>query len=490
MPEALPGGDITVRRLLIFQEFARRLGLQNMNSVLKLGLKRWSAWQDRSVNRRILAAMVTVGGFTALVKLAAVAKEIAVAYQFGTGDEIDAFLMAFLVPQFVVNLIAGSLNAALIPTYIQVREQEGQGAAQRVLSSVMVLSVGFLAALSVVLALTASYILPLVASGFAAEKLALTHSLYYVLLATLILSGLATTWGAILNAENRFALAAVVPVATSIVTVLLVVMAKHWGSYVLAIGVVGGALIETSLLGWGLAREGVLLVPRWCGTSPAVKQVLAQYAPMVAAAFLMGGTTLVSQSMAAMLSPGSVSALAYGGKVTNLILGVGALAVSTAVLPHFSRMVTMTDWHGLRHTLLTYSRLLLMVTLPLTFGLIYFSEPVVAVLFQRGAFTEADTHLVGQVQAMYLLQVPVYVLIMLYVRLIAALKVTYLMIWGNVINLSVCIVLNYVLMQQFGVAGIALATSFMYLTSFCFVWFVSSRLISQKAGERRKESCE
>jgi len=456
-----------------------------MNSVLKLGLQRWSTWQDRSVNRRILAAMVTVGGFTALVKLAAVAKEMTIAYQFGTGDELDAFLIALLLPQFAINLIGGSLNAALIPAYIQVREQEGQWAAQRVLSSVMVLSVGFLTVLSVVLALTASYILPLVASGFAAEKLALTHSLYYVLLSTLVLSGLATTWGAILNAENRFALAAVVPVATSIVTVLLViVMAKHWGIYALAIGAVGGALIEAGLLGWGLTRDGVSLVPRWCGTCPAVKQVLAQYAPMVAGAFLMGGTGVVSQSMATMLGSGSVSALAYGNKLTNLVVGIGAVAVSTAVLPHFSRMVTVKDWHGLRHTLGTYTRLLLAVSLPVTLALIYFSEPMVAVFFQRGAFTEADTHLVSQVQTIILLQVPVYVVGMLFVRLISALKVNQVMMWGNVINLFVCIVLNYVLMQRFGVIGIALATSLMYLISCCFLMLVSLRLMKWKISER------
>ena len=452
-----------------------------MNNVLQLGLTWWNTWQERSVNRRIFAAMVTVGGFTVLVKLAAVAKEIAVAYQFGMSDELDAFLIAFLLPQFAINLIGGSLNAALIPTYIQVREQEGQRAAQRVLSSVMVLSVGFLVILSVFLALTASYILPLVASGFAAEKLALTQSLYYVLLSTLVLSGLTTTWGAILNAENRFVLAAVVPMATSIVTVLLVViMAKHWGSYALVVGTVGGALIETALVGWGLARAGVSLVPRWCGTCPAVKQVLEQYVSMVAAAFLMGSSGVVSQSMAAMLGSGSVSALAYGSKVTNLMLGIGGTAVATAVLPHFSRMVTLLDWHGLRHTLGTYTRLLLVVTLPVTLALIYYSEPMVSAFFQRGAFTAENTHLVHLVQAMYLLQIPVYVLCMLFVRLISALKANQMMLWGNAINLSMCTILSYVLMQRFGVMGLALATSLMYLISCAFLLFVSLQLIKEK----------
>lgn len=454
-----------------------------MNNAIQLGLNWWNTWRERSVNRRILAAMVTVGAFTALVKLVAVAKEMAIAYQFGTGNELDAFLIAFLLPQFAITLIAGSLNAALIPTYIQVREQEGQGAAQRLMSSVMVLSIGFLAALSVILGLTASYILPLVASGFAVEKLALTHSLYYVLLSTLVLNGVATTWSAILNAQNRFVLASVVPVTTSIVTVLLViVMAEQWGIYALAIGTAGGALIEAGLLGWGLARDGVSLVPRWCGTCPAVKQVLTQYAPMVAGAFLMGGTTVVSQSMATMLGPGSVSTLAYGNKVTNLVVGIGAMAVSTAVLPHFSRLVAVEDWQGLRHTLGTYTRLLLIASLPVTLALIYFSEPIVAVFFQRGAFTEADTQLVSRVQTIILLQIPLYVVGMLFVRLISALKVNQVMMWGNAINLIVCIVLNYVLMQWFGVIGIALATTLMFLISCCFLMVVSLRLMKLKTN--------
>jgi putative peptidoglycan lipid II flippase len=117
--------------------------------------------------------------------------------------------------------------------------------------------------------------------------------------------------------------------------------------------------------------------------------------------------------------------------------------------------------------------------------MIYYSKPMVAVLFQRGAFTESDTHLVGEVQAIILLQVPPYVVGMLFVRLISALKANQVMMWGNAINLFVCVVLNYVLMQRFGVVGIAVGTSVMYFISVAFLVLVSLRLIREKAGERR-----
>lgn len=456
-----------------------------MNHNIRIGLDWWSRWQAQPAERRVLAALVTVGSFTVLGKLLAFLKDAVVAYQFGTSDAMDAFLIALVVPQFAINLVGGSLSAALIPTYIQVREQEGQAAAQRVFSTVTVLSSGFLLLLCCILMLSAPLIVPLLAGGYAPDKLALARSLYLVLLSTILLGGISTTWGAVLNAANRFAWAAAVPIVTSVVTILAVLsLVPYWNIYTLAAALIGGALIEAALLGWQLKRLGISLLPRWHGVTPAARQVLGQYWPMVAAIFLMGSIQIVSQSMAAMLDPGSVSALSYGNKVTAGLLGIGATAVSTAFLPHFSRMVAMADWDGIKQTLLTYTGLLLIVTIPVTVILIYLSEPVVALLFQRGAFTEADTKVVGQVQTMYLLQVPFYLVCMLLVRLVMALRATHVMVWGNVLNLAICIGLTYVLMQRLGVVGIALATSVMYLVSCGFLVIVSFFLLRIYSNKR------
>src|SRR5438874_2606021 len=89
-----------------------------------------SEWFRGSVNRRILAAALTVGSFSVVVKVAATLKELAVAYQFGTGDAVDAFLIAFLIPSLVINVVAGSVTAAFTPVYIEVRETQGALAAR------------------------------------------------------------------------------------------------------------------------------------------------------------------------------------------------------------------------------------------------------------------------------------------------------------------------------------------------------------------------
>jgi len=457
-----------------------------MMNTIQLGQQWWKTWQESSVNTRIFAAMLTVGGLTVLVKLAAAVKELVIAYQFGTSDALDAFIMAFLLPAFVIELIGGSLNGAFIPTYIQVLQHEGRAAAQRLFSTVMASSIVLVVAASVLLTLLVVYALPLLAFGFDPDKLALTRRLYYVLLPTLLCCGFAAVWSAVLNASERFALAAVIPIVTPLLTVLLLLGVRNRdGILILAIGTVVGLMLEATVLGWGLKRQGVSLMPWWCGASPALKQVLWQYLPVVAASFLMGSTALIAMSMAATLGPGSVSALAYGSKAATILLGIGSVVVSTTVLPHFSRMVAVGDSAGVRHTLKTYARLILLVTLPLTVILIYYSEPLVRIFFQRGAFTQADTHVVSQVQAIYLLQVPLFVLSILFVRVISSLKANHLLLWGTVINLILTVFFNYLFMQWFQVVGVALSISLMYLISTGYLIYVGMRLTQNQPVNTR-----
>ena len=88
---------------------------------------------------------MTVGGFTLVVNLAATVKELVVARQFGTGDTMDALLIAFLLPSYAVNVLAGSCSTALVPTFVQVRENEGQEKAQQLLSGVIIWNTAVLA---------------------------------------------------------------------------------------------------------------------------------------------------------------------------------------------------------------------------------------------------------------------------------------------------------------------------------------------------------
>lgn len=451
-------------------------------------LDRWNTWRRVSVSREILSAAVSVGSMTAVVHVATAAKDIIVAYQFGTTDALDAFLIAILLPSIAISIMAGSFASAFIPTYIDLQHREGHEAAERLYKSLMTSTLIVLTGLASILALIAPIVVPFLAAGFTPEKLSLARSLLFILLPVLVLKGLTTVWTAVLNARERFFIAAGIPIFTQAMTVAFLIFGGHqWGIYALVAGTVGGAAVETIVFVWLLRRLRIPITPHWSGWSPAILDVTRQYGIVIAGAFLMSSIMLVNQAMAAMLGPGSVAVLSYGGKVVSFITGVGAMGLGTAVLPHFSKLVTASDWSELRRTLLTYIKWILFISVPLTLAIMVLSEPVARGIFQRGTFTTADTESVGRVQMFLAFQMPFYFISILVVRLISSLKCNSILMGGAVINFLLNVILNYIFMQWFQVAGIALATSIVTIASCCYLIVMLMYILKKTQANRNAQ---
>ncbi len=166
---------------------------------------------EGSVNRRILRAATSVLAAGVVVKLAATAKEFVVAGVYGRSDAMDAFLAAFLIPNLLINLIAESMNQALVPTLIRVKICAGHERAQALLSSAMVWMCGLLTLASLLMAALARVFFPVIASNFSPAKLDLSVRLFYALLPVVVLSGVASNCTAVLNSMERFAAPALAP---------------------------------------------------------------------------------------------------------------------------------------------------------------------------------------------------------------------------------------------------------------------------------------
>jgi putative peptidoglycan lipid II flippase len=440
-----------------------------------------------TTNRRIFRAAATVGVFSIGVKLIAMFKEVAVANYFGRSGPVDAFLAAYLLPGFVVVLVGGSLNAAFIPTFIQVRKDGGEGAGQRLFSSCMVWSQGLLLGLTLLLAAVGPSLVRAIASGFSPQKLQLCTHLFYAMLPMILLSGVAANSSAILNASKCFWLPAVCPVLTPLLTfILLLTRAKTWGVWSLVGGVLLGSLAECVVLGFALHYKRIHLWPRWHGYTREVRQVGVQYIPLLIGSVLVSGVTVVDQSMAAWLQPGSVAALAYGNRMVSVVVGLTATSLSAAVIPYFSEMIAEGNWEACRHTLQTYTRILLLAMTPIGILLVVFSPVLVRWLFQRGAFTAQDTLVVSRVQAMYALQIPFYAAGLLYVRMLTAMRRNDLVMISAGISLSLDIVLNLICMRFFGVAGIALSTSLFYVASLLFAFLTARYLLAERIASQNR----
>lgn len=437
-----------------------------------------------SINKQIFRAALTVGLLSILARAAALIKELIVAHSFGRGDALDAFLIAFLLPAFVVTIISGTVGSALVPVFVEVQQKQGRDAAEKLLSSMAIISAATLAVIAVLLGVFAPYYLPYVAHGFSADKLRLTRELLYVLLPWVVFSGTAQFVTYVLNAGEKFALPALVPLLTPVVVIAFIVLAvRTWGAFALSAGSLAGGVLEAALLVTILKAHGVRLRSWWGGFDEPIRKVLAQCGPLLAGAFLMASTPVVNQSVAAMLPSGSVSALGYANRIIGGITALGATALSTATLPYFSKMAAQNDWASCRHTLKRYSVLLVATTIPLTLSLVAFSRPLIRLLYQRGAFTASDTELVGKVQAFYAIQIPFIMLCALLVRFLSAIRRNDLLMYGSAINLAVNIVLNLTFMRFWGVSGVALSASLVYVVSFAFLTICTLMLLARQRSQ-------
>lgn len=357
-------------------------------------------------------------------------------------------------------MIAGCFTVSVIPWLIRLRSQGAHSEAMRLARTALGSIVIILGGVAVLLALCGQWIVAGLGSSFSAEKLQLAHWLFLSLLIWLPLSGCIATWRAVLNAQDSFALPAGAPIATPLVTIVaLFLLAPAWGISALCAGTIAGVIIESSVLAFAVHARGYPVTPAWDPCAPEIAAILRQYLPLIAAALISSASVIVDQAVAGMLGSGGVSELAYGNKLVSVLLAIGAAALSTSVLPVFSRLAANQDWRTLGRIATTYSLAAFAVSVPLTAVLFVWSPTIVRIFYQHGAFHASTTEIVSTIQRYALLQVPFAIVLALVMKVVIAMSANALLarvaIAGFVINL-VC---DFAFAHSIGIAGIALATA-------------------------------
>ncbi len=438
-------------------------------------------------NRGVLWATLSVASAGLVVKLFAVGKETVVAALYGRSDAMDAFLAAFLIPNLLVNLIAESMNQALVPTLVRVRMRQGHECAQRLLSSSMLWMCAVLVAVCICMALGARFYFPLIAWNFPHAKLDLAIRLFYLLLPMVVFSGMASNCAAVLNTTNQFALPALAPALIPLCAMSgALVLDRRLGIWALAISTLAGALIHAGVMAGATWSRGYRVRLRWYGSNDATREVARQFGPVMLSSVVASGGLLVDQAMAAALPSGSVSALVFGGRFASVVVSLLAGAVSTALAPYFSKIVAERDWRECRRALRNWTTAAAGVGTPLAVAMIAGSGWLVRLTLQHGSFRRFDTSEVAPVLAMYAIQIPFFAASRVFYRFVLAMGRADLVFYCGSLNLILNVVLDVVLMRRMGVAGLALATSMWTVSTCVFLGYWANRLL--RGVEQRQVS--
>ncbi|MEQ9183827.1 MAG: lipid II flippase MurJ [Thalassobaculaceae bacterium] len=408
-------------------------------------------------DRAVARAGATIAVLSVLAKSSAFVREAAIAMIYGRGPEVDAFFVALALPVFLVQLIAGSFQIAVVPGLLAARRAGTDDRASALAGSGTLTVALAIAAIAVLAAAAAPLYLPLVAPGFSERALVLAADMLWIMTLFAILGGLAYAGGAMLTAERRFALPAIAPALTPLVmTVLLIAFREELGVTALAWGAVLGTLAEAAIVLWAARRLGYR--PRLAISPDDLRDLARRWGPLMLATLLLSGASLIDQLMAASLGPGSASALGYGAKLVLAGLHVVTTALGISVLPAYAENA-LNDPRRLLARLNRHLIAVILLALPGVAIAWLISEPVIALLYQRGAFTAEDTRLVADVLSAYATQLPAFAAVVILVRAAAVLSLGWVIPTAAAVNMVLTVALNAVFMQIWGVVGIALATA-------------------------------
>jgi len=410
----------------------------------------------------VLRSVGVVAGITLLSRFAGYGRDMVATAFFGTGLVADAFVAAFRLPNILRRLVGeGNVSAAFVPVFEHEAGKRPEDELWR-LADTFHLAIATSAALLTFLGILAAPFLTrnlLIAGNPAAWEL--TTRLVRITFPYLIFISAASALMAVLNARDRFSAAAFTPVLYNLTMIssVVVMMRVDTPIYVWAVAaVIGGFLQWLSLVphAWRLGmrfRPGVPL------SDPALRRIGLLMLPGLFGVGITQVNVVVGQYLASYLATGSIASLFYAFRVTELPLGVFAVAIATVVLPLMSRQAARGDRAAMLDTLNFALRQVAFITLPATVGLLLLRREVVSVLFERGAFDAGSTASTAAALAAY----AIGLVGVAGVRVVApgffALRDTLTPVLVAAVAMVVHLVACLALITPFGHVGVALASS-------------------------------
>ncbi|MGV1013740.1 MAG: murein biosynthesis integral membrane protein MurJ [Methyloceanibacter sp.] len=417
---------------------------------------------------KLYRGFATVGAMTVVSRVLGFIRDVGIAAVLGTSSAADAFFVAFRVPNMFRRLFAeGAFDSAFIPLFAKRLHTEGPEAARAFAGQALAGLTLLLVVFTVLAMIAMPWLMLVLAPGFRSDpaKFDLAVLLARIALPYLVCAALVALYTGMLNSLGRFAIAAFAPSLLNVVliAVLLGLIATGTDSQstagiALAWGVAVSGILQVLVVIYAAAKSGMRLALQRPRLTPEMKRLLQLAAPGLLAGG-MAQITLVIGTIIATLQDRVVSWLYYADRIFQLPLGVIGVAIGVVLLPDLSHKLRMGDHEAVVSSENRALQVALLLTLPAAMALTIAAEPIIRVLFERGAFAATDTQATAAMLSALALGLPAYVLIkVLHPSFFAREDTKTPMILAG-ISMAANVVLSLTLFFAIGPIGIALATA-------------------------------
>ena len=447
--------------------------------------------------KRALPAAMVVGVATMASRVTGFLRDLFIAALLGSGPFAEIFVIAFRLPNLFRRLFAeGAFNAAFVPLFSETREAKGQAAALDFAGRVFSVLLSALLVFTILAQIFMPGLVVALAQGFVGtpEKFDLAVHYARISFPYLICMSLLSLFAAMLNATGRFFAAAIAPLLLNLVLIGAMTLALIFQGlaidYIIWGVVVAGVaqLAFVFIAAWRAGLRVPLSPPRWTSD---VRGLFVLALPGVLAAGIGQINLLVGTSIATG-QQGAAAWLYYADRLYQLPMGVIGVALSVALLPDLSRRLAAKDEHGARQSQSDAVLAASGLTLPASIGLFVLAAPLVQLLFERGAFTAADTLATAQALQAFCFGLPAFVLVKALQPSFFARKDTRAPLIDGAIGVAVNISVSLSLFPIYGHMAIAYATSLAGWVTLILmlvrlsargIWAIDGAVMRQLAGQ-------
>ncbi|MGB9724144.1 MAG: murein biosynthesis integral membrane protein MurJ [Chloroflexia bacterium] len=428
------------------------------------------------------ASLIGLGNI--LSRLLGLAREGAIAHYFGAGGPVSAFRLALQIPQIAYDLLIGGLvSAALVPVFSEYAAREDREELGRLVSAFCSLAAVLLALVVLLLEVLAPWAVAIMGGGLEAQYQAQAVADLRLVAPALLFLGLSGALSGLLYALKRFTYPAFATAVFNAGIVLLILLTgRLLGIAGAAVGVVVGAFLQLALQLPGL--RGTHLRPTRHLAHPALKRILLLYLPVLLGVAISIVGTVIDRRLA---SETGASSIAWMQNATTLIqtpLGLIAAAVSLAVLPSLSRASASRDERAFQSQLGLGLRLILTLVVPATVGLYALGRPLIALLFEHGAFMPDDTRMVTLALYLYLLGLPFAAVDQLLIFAFYARRDTLRPNLVGAYAIGIYLLFALPLVGRWGMFALVLANSAQWTWHALFMLLLLHRQVGWPKGER------
>ena len=361
-----------------------------------------------------------VGLATLLSRLTGFVRDILIAAVLGSGAVADAYIVAFLLPNFFRRVISeGAFNAAFVPIFARRREESGAAGAQAFAEAALSSFVALILGLLLLVQFAMPVFIAALAPGFVAipekfDNAVLFSRIAFVFVGFVLLVALLS---AVLNAINRFALVALAPVILNVMLIGVLVAlwilgtgANYSSGLVLVVTVAVAGFVQLAYVWHALSRSAFPLKLQQPSFGPDIRRLLLLALPGMAIAG-SGHLNLLLASQLSTALPSAVSWLYYADRIFQLPLSFVSAAIGVVLLPEVARSLRAGDQASARTSNLRALEFGLLLVLPAAASLLILAGPIVGIIYERGMFLASDSMATAEVLRSLAFALPGFVLV-------------------------------------------------------------------------------